>query len=510
MSVAQKTMNIQKSKINKFNVNLGVLPAICVFILLNVPKLPRFFTTDEVWNVRAIKLPWNELFTTIVNDYHPPLHFFLEKAYSLVFGLSETSLHISSMLFAIGVIFVFYKLMLRYFSLSVSIACSLIFALNPLFLSQAIYVRYYSFLAFLTILSYYFFLKIIENGVKNLRLLLALAIINSLALFTHYLAIEFVGLQIATFFILRFRRQKFISLMREIVILLSPILFFLMWLPIFIDQFNRGGIGRYLDDFKVLERLYYVAFNYMLGPVVFFGRFLLFALALIVIGGLIIRGFVEFIKDNRIQGFVLASHFIIIAILLAVNNNASAFYALFINFMLLFFLMFGIFTLSYPRRFIAILALMLVLALPIANFISNREWHIANATDDWPRLLDYLIEHQSCAQNLVDNSGTLGFYLDKANVKNYKFIYSKDEDLLQSDCTILVRTYGGFGKQSQVIFNDAYQKLLNTMKIADHIEFSKDPFAGEKSKLTGGVVAPQEYRIEIVRFKSDKNEIRTN
>src|SRR3989344_6461242 len=91
-------------------------------------------------------------------DPPPPLYYLLLRFWSGLFGLSEISLRLPSVIFAVMTVYVVYKIGLIYFK-KVAIWTSVLLATAPLHIYYSQEARMYSLSTLLTSLVIYLFLK---------------------------------------------------------------------------------------------------------------------------------------------------------------------------------------------------------------------------------------------------------------------------------------------------------------------------------------------------------------
>ena len=113
-------------------------------------------------------------------DTHPPLYYLLLRFWSGLFGLSEISLRLPSVIFAVMTVYVVYKIGLIYFK-KVAIWTSVLLATAPLHIYYSQEARMYSLSTLLTSLVIYLFLK--KRSLLLSLALFALSVTDYLPLF---------------------------------------------------------------------------------------------------------------------------------------------------------------------------------------------------------------------------------------------------------------------------------------------------------------------------------------
>jgi len=86
------------------------------------------------------------------SDFHPPLYYIILKFWTSIFGFSEISLRLPSLIFALIATYFIYKISKNYWA-------SLLFICNPLIVYYSQEVRMYLLVTMLLIIGYYFFVQ---------------------------------------------------------------------------------------------------------------------------------------------------------------------------------------------------------------------------------------------------------------------------------------------------------------------------------------------------------------
>ncbi|MFH1641560.1 MAG: glycosyltransferase family 39 protein [Nanoarchaeota archaeon] len=166
-------------------------------------------------------------------DYgNPPFYYLFLNNWATIFGTSELSIRFPSVIFGVLSIFMLYKLACLIFNEKVALLSALILALNPFHVFFSQQARMYSLFMLLSLLSLYYFFKILmKNKKSDLYLYL---ILNLLNLYTHYFAIFVLFSEILYFTAFnknfRFKLKPFI---------LANVLILMLYLP----QFSKVYIG---------------------------------------------------------------------------------------------------------------------------------------------------------------------------------------------------------------------------------------------------------------------------
>jgi len=172
MSLLESVKNNQKQ-----TVFLGIILIIASF--LRIYQLGQeCLWIDEVSSIDQALRPLSELFCGFLRG---PAYYFLLRFWIKLFGLSEFSLRLPSAIFGIASVYLTYRVGKIIFNRFVGQISALLLAISAFHLFYSQEVRHYSFWVFLTLLSNFFFLKILNKGdSKKLYLFYCLSLISSL------------------------------------------------------------------------------------------------------------------------------------------------------------------------------------------------------------------------------------------------------------------------------------------------------------------------------------------
>ena len=164
----------------------------------------------------------------IDNENHPPLYYSIVHYWMMAFGDSEFSVRFPSVIFGVLSIAAIYKVARLLFDKNTALLSALILATSAFLIKYSQDARSYSLMVLLTLLSFYFFLKLLEHkSFRNSALYLATSL---LLLYTHYYSLLLILSQ-NIFFLTLFlfgKSGKALSLKRWVLL---QITLFVMYLP---------------------------------------------------------------------------------------------------------------------------------------------------------------------------------------------------------------------------------------------------------------------------------------
>jgi uncharacterized membrane protein len=187
----------------------------------------------------------SQLFTFVRGDFHPPLYYLLLSAWGRVFGYSEISLRMPSVIFAIGTIYFLYlivenlrienSLKIVNCKLKISEVAALFLATSGLHVYYSQEARMYAMSAFLVTAIVYLFLRLLRQPSKKDWLIFALLL--PLNFITDYLP----SLILPAIWLVAILKRKGVDWWRQFLFFHLPLLVtILVWLPFLVTQLRSG------------------------------------------------------------------------------------------------------------------------------------------------------------------------------------------------------------------------------------------------------------------------------
>lgn len=155
---------------------------------------------DEVFSVN-VSDPNNslsEVFHLTVEDVHPPFYQIMLWLVFHVFDYGERVGRVLSLVFGVALLPAIYCLGQKLFNERVGTIAALLSAVNFIFIAAARDTRSYSLLVFLAVMSFLFFLRLIEK--KNAPTVVVYAVFASMLVNTHYFGFFMVMTQFVLLF----------------------------------------------------------------------------------------------------------------------------------------------------------------------------------------------------------------------------------------------------------------------------------------------------------------------
>jgi mannosyltransferase len=184
-------------------IGFGLLAALLRFPTLGVQS----FWGDEGYTVNLMQLDFLQMLKTVPEtESTPPLYYILAWVWSRLFGNAEFGLRSLSALLGTATIPVFYEAGAALISKRAGLVVAACVAVNPLMIWYSQEARAYALFAFLSGLSFLFFVRAFDEGDR--RALWWWALSSALALTTHYFAVFLVAAEALWLLIKRGRRRE--------------------------------------------------------------------------------------------------------------------------------------------------------------------------------------------------------------------------------------------------------------------------------------------------------------
>lgn len=157
--------------------------------VIRILSLNQSFWLDEATTATVARdLSLSAFFQSFIpGDFHPPLYYLFIKAWGSIFGFTEISLRIPSVIFGIGTIYFVFLIAKALKDESAGFVAALLMATAPLHIYYSQEVRMYALAAFLTASLMYFYLELIKK--PTTKSTLGYSISLALLALTDYLPI---------------------------------------------------------------------------------------------------------------------------------------------------------------------------------------------------------------------------------------------------------------------------------------------------------------------------------
>ena len=236
-------------KINQKNTTilLGIILAVGFFLRLFELGAESLWL-DEGVTVYYARLSLADIFSRFSSEeFNPPLYYSLIHLWIRIAGDSEFAVRLPSVLFGVLSIFMIYKTAREMAGREVGLLAALILALNRFHVHFSQEARIYALLVFLTLLSFYYFIRLTKEFQR--RYVFGYLVAGFFLMHTHVYAL-FIILTQNLYFILKWFQTagiQQINLKRWLALQLGLLILFLPWLTVLVKQFLRVQKGFWID-----------------------------------------------------------------------------------------------------------------------------------------------------------------------------------------------------------------------------------------------------------------------
>ena len=162
MSLFERPFQVSQGKENW---SLQATAALAAVLILGFSLRLYGITSESIWldeafSIRLAKCDPLEIIRKTAGDVHPPLYYLLLHSWIDLFGESEFSVRFLSLLFGFFTLCMFYRVGAQLFNRETGIASALILAVSEFHIYYSQEARMYSLVTLLTLLSFYFFLRL--------------------------------------------------------------------------------------------------------------------------------------------------------------------------------------------------------------------------------------------------------------------------------------------------------------------------------------------------------------
>ncbi|MFC1975638.1 glycosyltransferase family 39 protein [Chloroflexota bacterium] len=200
---------------------------------------------DEVITISVVSLIPVEIVENRTSNNHPPLYFLITHYWTTLAGVSVFSVRFLSVVFSVLGMAILYKLGHLMFNKEVGIVSTLILGMSPFHIFYSQDARMYTLMTFLTLLSVYFFIKLLQQDDFKDRI--AYILFSCLLMYTHIYALFIIIAQNVYVFILYLFSSKSTrpNLQKWILVESSLLFLYLPWIILFLQQTFKVEGGYY-------------------------------------------------------------------------------------------------------------------------------------------------------------------------------------------------------------------------------------------------------------------------
>jgi hypothetical protein len=196
------------------------------------------YSSDEVWSLKTASLDYSAEMKILKADVHPPLYYQFLYAWVRAVGNSERAVRGLSALFYLASVLSVYGMGRELYGEKIGLIIAAIYLSSPLTILAAQFGRMYALLSLLSVLSTWFYLKLITKRTNRIPFA-CFIIINILGTFTH-IAFFFLLFAEIVFYLVFIRKDLKVF---TLAIAGSVLPYLILWAPILLKQVDKSREG---------------------------------------------------------------------------------------------------------------------------------------------------------------------------------------------------------------------------------------------------------------------------
>lgn len=234
--------------------DVALLVIVFAGLLLRVVSLTtQSLSPDEIFSVVLARTTVSQIVQDTAKDVHPPLYYLALHSWSYLFSTSEFAVRLPSVIFGVAAIPVIYLLGCSLFDKQVGLASAFILAFSPFNITYSQEARMYSLMLLFTLVSMYFFVRLLER--RSYWVSAGYVLSTALLLYTHVLGLAvLVAQNIFVVLVVLLSRERTVGLKSWVVHQALIIVLFIPWVGIEINASQRA-IKPWLEPNTVLQTL---------------------------------------------------------------------------------------------------------------------------------------------------------------------------------------------------------------------------------------------------------------
>jgi mannosyltransferase len=232
---------------------------------------------DEPFSVYHAQCSIPAIIRFLAATNNPPLYELFLHYWISWFGISEITVRIPSLIFNTITLAYLYLIGKKFFSNTAGITAGFLFIFSNYQILFAHEARVYALFGMLTVISMFYFMKMMIIG-RSRRLIILIIITNALLLYAHYFGFFVPLIQSLVIITSAEYRKKFLKTM-----IISGLILLLLYVPnlmVMITRFRASSGGTWVAPPSGLTSLYNMLWRFSNAPVVTVMAILILALAL--------------------------------------------------------------------------------------------------------------------------------------------------------------------------------------------------------------------------------------
>jgi len=190
---------------------------------------------DEPFSVYFAQMDLPDILRHLRPGNNPPLYELFLHYWIKTFGISEVAVRIPSLIFVSVTAAFLYKIGDEFFTTQAGIVAGVLFSFSNYATYFAHEARVYALFGMLTCISFYYFLRWVNNRYTTSTLVL-FTIANALLLYAHYFGVMVIGIQVFFALLFSFREGKKLKVV--VLSLAASFVLFGPYIPVVLEQFS--------------------------------------------------------------------------------------------------------------------------------------------------------------------------------------------------------------------------------------------------------------------------------
>ncbi len=213
---------------------------------------------DEPFSIFHAQMNVSEIINALKGGNNPPLYELFLHYWIKLFGLSTVLVRLPSLIFSVLNIYFVFLIGKKFFNLKVAILAALMITFSSYHIYFSHEARVYSLFSLLTSITFYLLFEILNNETR-LKYYIQLFLIYVLLIYSHYLGVLVIGLQIAIMVLWNYKNTK--RLRYYLIAITTLIFFFSFYIPEFYSRIKDFSVnGTWLKPVENLGHLHHMMY----------------------------------------------------------------------------------------------------------------------------------------------------------------------------------------------------------------------------------------------------------
>lgn len=378
------------TKTRMFVLQMAFLKKYCIPLLLVLVNIfikslylvSESISHDEPFTIYHAQFDFFSLIHYLKNYNNPPLFEVILHFWIKYFGISAESVRILPMLFSSFSVFFIYKIGKDFFDEKVAILSSVLFTFSIMQIWYAHDCRVYSLFLLLTLISFYFFFKLLKEEKLSKVNFFLFVFVNVLILYSHYFG-AFIWVLEGLIILIFYLKNRSVLKSFVMAVVISAMAYVPQLLILFERFFDSAKNGTWLKAPIGLESLYNMIWSFSNAPVV-----AVICIALLVIASIKFLFFTNRQMQNSFTTYVMIWFFFPFVFMFLISYKIPMFldrYLIFITPAFYILLALGI-SFLFPRKIIYYTAAaVLIIAFGFSSSFNPDKKRMVKETVDFIR-----------------------------------------------------------------------------------------------------------------------------